>query len=492
MKIVKNLCVILSLVSFEISACAQNSNLLTFEEALQISLKNNHSLKQVQAVVDEKSQIAKSQKGLYLPKVGISANYVQLSNDINLDLNPVKNAITPLYSTLGNYGNFSDMPTGNPLMPYLPDDMATEAVRKQLLEGLDELEASNWNQTIQEKQFGVVDANFQWVLYAGGKVRAANKVSQLQQNESEFLLQQKSGELTCNLVQQYYGLCLAQEATLVRKEVLDGMNKHVSDAQKMVNEGVISDAELLKAKMFQAEAQREYNKAVHTENVINAALISTLADDNFTQIQTVSTLFILDSIQPLNYYLQLANQKNPMLAQVKLKYEQSYQGYKVEQANYLPTIAAMGTYDIVNKDLSPMVPDWMVGVGLNWTIFDGTTRYHKMQSAKLKTVQVDEYYQDANANISVMIEKTYNELQINIEQIKDLEASQKFANEYVRVQEKAFHEDMANSTDLIDARLNLEKVKMEKLRTMYEFDVNLAILLHYTGIIEEYSKYKQN
>lgn len=492
MKKVKYALIVGGIVYFSTPLFSQNTNLLTFEEAYQVSIKNNHNLKQAQAVLDEKSQLEKAQKGLYLPKIGISANYVVMSDDITMDLNPVKDAITPIYGALGNYGNFSGVPTGNPQMPYLNDEMSTAAVRKQLLDGQAQLEASNWEKVIQEKQFGTVDATFQWVLFAGGKVRAANKVSQLQQDESEFYVKQKEGELLCNLVQQYYGLCLAQEVTQVRKDVLDGMIQHVSDAQNLFNEGQISDAELLHAKMYQADAEREYLKAMYTEKLIKSALINTLADKNYTDVSTINSLFVLDSIQSLEYFIQLADEKNPMLAQIKSKYEQAYQGYNVERANYLPALAAMGTYNLANVDLSPMVPDWMVGVGLSWTIFDGATRYHKVQSAKLKTVQVDEYYNDASSNVNLMIQKTYNEISINNDQLKSLKVSENFAKEYVRIQEKAFNEGIINSTDLIDARLNYAKVTIDELHAMYDYDVNLAILLHYTGIADQFLKYKQN
>ncbi len=492
MKKVKYALIVGGIVGFSMPLFSQNTNILTFDEAYQISLKNNHSLKQAQAVLDEKTQLEKAQKGLYMPKIGVSANYVAMSDNITMDLNPVKDAITPIYGALGNFGDFSGVPTGNPLMPYLNDEMSTAAIRKQLLDGQAQLEAANWEQVIQEKQFGTVDVTFQWVLFAGGKVRAANKVSQLQQDESEFYVKQKEGELLCNLVQQYYGLCLAQEVTKVRKDVLDAMIQHVSDARKLVEQGQISDAELLHVQIYQAEAEREFSKAVYTENLIKSALANLLADKNYTTLSTVNSLFVLDSIQPLEYFIQLADEKNPMLAQIKLKYEQAYKGYSVERANYLPSLAAMGTYNVANVDLSPLVPDWMVGVGLSWTIFDGSARSHKVQSAKLKTVQVDEYYNDALANINLMIQKTYNELAINKDQLKSLVVSENFAKEYVRIQEKAFDEGIINSTDLLDARLNYAKQTIDELHAMYEYDVNLAILLHYTGIANQFLNYKQN
>ena len=51
----------------------------------------------------------------------------------------------------------------------------------------------------------------------------------------------------------------------------------------------------------------------------------------------------------------------------------------------------MGTYDIANKDLSEMVPEYVVGIGVSWTVFDGAARYRNVKAAKLRESQADDY-----------------------------------------------------------------------------------------------------
>src|ERR1035437_1794310 len=80
---------------------------LTFDKALEMTLQNSHSLKQQSYLVQEKDQAMKASRGLYLPKIGVAATYAHMAKDITMDLTPVKDAITPLYSALSNYGSFS-------------------------------------------------------------------------------------------------------------------------------------------------------------------------------------------------------------------------------------------------------------------------------------------------------------------------------------------------------------------------------------------------
>jgi len=471
------------------SSQAQNSRLLSFEDALSMTLDNNHGLKQSQNAIEEKEHIAKARKSLYMPTIGMSANYTRISHDLHLDLNPVKEAILPLYETQASYGVYSDIPTGVEAMPYLDQEQSTAMVREKMGEGAQALEASDWDQTIQKKEFGAVDVNFNWILYAGGKIRAVNKVSQLQLNEQKEIDRQKQQEIFTELVQRYYGLNLALNATAIRSEVLDAMEKHLSDAEKLEKEGFIAKAEVLHVKMSHAEASREYMKAQRMESFLHTALKNTLSNDSLGTIDPVSALFVADSIEDINYFKELANSNSPLLARLESKESQTEQNYKIKRADFLPAVAVMGMYDVANKDLSPMMPDWMVGAGLRWTLFDGTARYHNIKSAKLQTAQVKELSADTEDNIGTAIEKYYNELEINIEQLKELSVSEEFATEYVRVRERAFAEEMINSTELVDARLALAKVRIAKLQAMYQYDVALAQLLQYCGATDRFAQY---
>ena len=54
-----------------------------------------------------------------------------------------------------------------------------------------------------------------------------------------------------------------------------------------------------------------------------------------------------------------------------------------------------------------------------------------------------------------------------------------------------FHQEMTNSTQVIDARLALAKIKTERLQAMYSYDVTLAKLLEFSGISADFSAYSK-
>ncbi|MBI9055832.1 MAG: TolC family protein [Bacteroidales bacterium] len=491
-------CCFLLFISTTLLSQEANTNLkeLSFEDALQITEQNSLILKQAQQNIDQKEQEQKATLGLYMPKVSLNAQYVYMSEDINLDLTPVKDAITPIYGALGNYGVFSDVPNPDPntsgVMPYLPDDIATAAVRQELLNGLNEINSKDWNQIIQKKQFGVVSAGFTMPLYTGGKIRTANKAAKIKVEEAQVESKQKLDELTCELIGRYYGLALANNAQKIREEVLRTMQDHLGDAEKLMNEGLIAKAEYLHAKVYHSSADRELKKVKRQVNIVNDALLNTLAVKESTTIYPISNLFYTKEIESIDFYWEKANQNSSLLKQIDTKKQLAEQGYKIEKAGFFPTIAAMGTYDLYNKDLSPNIPEYMVGVGMKWNLFTGTERLKKLKASKIQQMQVETFYQKAESDIKTAITKYYQEIQMNLEQLEELESALEFATEYYRVRESAFKEGMATTTEVSDASLAVAKVKIERLEVMYSFDISLSNLLYYSGLSSEFSSYMSN
>ena len=136
-----------------------------------------------------------------------------------------------------------------------------------------------------------------------------------------------------------------------------------------------------------------------------------------------------------------------------------------------------------------MLPRWAVGVGVNFKLFDGLNREYKYSAAKQTVRRVEALQDKAGNDISVLVEKLYNQMENYRTQMASIEASLAFAEEYLKTKNAAFLEGMSSSTDLIDAELNLAKVKTERIEAAYRYDVSLAQLLEAAGISDEFTAY---
>lgn len=467
---------------------------VTFSEAYEQMHQNSHVLKQSGFEIREKEADKKAAFGLHAPRVFVTATAVQMADPLTLDLTPVRDAINPLYEVLGKYGNFSGVPNPDPktsgVMPTLPDNISTQVLREKIQEGQAAINAAEWDKMIQEKQFASVNANFVWPLYTGGKINAANKASQIYEEEAGLHQKQKEGELLSELATRYYGLVLAEQACKVRGQVADAMKKHLFDSQKLSEQGQIAKVEFLHAQVANSDAERELKKADRETIIVKRALQNTMAVGDSSDLAPASPLFILKNIEDESFFIDLALRNNPQLQQVDSKRELAATGVKLEKSNYLPTVALTGTYDLADKDLSPYVPQWLVGVGLNWSVFEGNARHRKLQAAQFKEEQVEQAGLKAEEDIKTVIKKMHQQLGMQVEQLEELDKTLEFAKTYIESRDKAFHEGLSTSTELVDANLLLAKVKIDRLQAMYNYDVTLATLLQICGSPDMFLEYQ--
>lgn len=481
------------IILFPSTVRPQSPQLLTFEDAMQMMSENNPALKRKREEVKQKSYEIKSRRGLRYPIVSLNAQAVSMSDPLHLDLTPVRDAITPLYNTLGNFGVFSGVPNPDPAtneqVPILPDAQSTEAVRQQMLTAEEEIKSAEWDKMIQEKNFATVSAGIVWPIYGGGKINGANQAANVNRNISKEELRHTEGILLTELVSRYYGLVLGQEVVKLRKKMVESIDGHYHDATKLFENGMIAKVELLHARVAKNEAERELKEAERNIEIIRSGLEATLAEESLQGVTPVSRLFINKNIEEIGQWVETAKSSNPQLKQIQGKKELVDIKHRIEKKSYLPTVAAMGNYHLADKNLSHYTPDWLVGVGLKWTLFEGMTRTNNIRASATIHNQVEYAEQKAKNDLTAYLTKLYQELQMQMEQKTELETTLELANEYCVSTEKAFREGFATSTSVVEAHTKVMQVKTKRIKVMYDYDVTLARFFQTTGTPEEFLNY---
>ena len=343
--------------------------------------------------------------GLRMPQINVTGAYAYLGKDIGFDFNEMK----------GPAKNLAGQLLGSGLIP-------PEAIPS--INGLlNPLLNADWFLTLQDRSLGFV---------GGGKINAANRAARINERTAAEQGNQTRNALISELVERYFGLALAMQVVEVRRQVVDGVRRHLEDAIALEKNGMIAQSERLYVEFKMAEAERELANAKLQAETIASALSNTLGRENAWQ--PVTSMFMIDKVEDLAYYQDLAQDRNPLLNQVSLKRQLAEEGKQ--------TARRVGA--LQNK---------------------------------------------AGKDISVLVEKLYNQMMNYRNQMTSIDASLNFAEEYLRMKNAAFLEGMSSSSDLIDAELNLAGVRTERLQAAYNFDLLLAQLLETAGISDEFPAY---
>lgn len=447
--------------------CAQQPQPITLDEALSVALTENPAVKAAAYAERAAEQERRAAIGLRMPQINASGAYTYLAKDIGFDFNDLK----------GPVGDFAGK-----LLPYIPDQY------KPVLAGLlGDLNNADLFLKLQDRSLGFVGGEVSVPIWLGGKINAANRAARINERTAREQGLQTRNALVSELAERYFGLSLAEQVVRVREQVAAGVRRHLEDAIALEKNGMIAQSERLYVEFKMAEAERQLADARLQRETIASALSNTLSRQN--DWQPVTALFILERLEELAYYQDLAEERNPLLNEVSLKRQLAQEGVRVQRAAFLPQVAAIGAASFYNYQVAGFVPRWAVGVGVNIKIFDGLNREYKYSAAKQTVRRVGELQTKAEKDIAVLVEKLYNQLLNYRNQITSIDASVAFAEEYLRMKNAAFLEGMSSSTDLIDAELNLAGVRTERLQAAYNYDRLLAQLLEAAGASDEFASY---
>lgn len=452
-------------------AAQELPRMLSFDEALDMTMTDNPSIEASHYEELAARRERQAAIGLRMPVISVGGSYAYLGKDIALDLdfNHLKSDVQ------GGLGQ---------LLPSL-DPALQQAVGGLL----GPLMGQSWeySYTLQNRSLGFVGGSVSLPLFLGGKINVANKAAKINEQSVRQQSAQIRNALVSELVERYFGYALALQVVDVRQQVVDGVRRHLDDAVALENNGMISSSERLYVEFKVAEAERELLNARMEAETIKTALENTLGSS--ADCRPATSLFVIEKIEDAEYYRQLAEQYNPLLQQVSLKAQLAKQNVKLQRAEFFPQVVAVGGGTFYNYQVSRLLPRWAVGVGVNFKIFDGLNREYKYSAARQTARRVEVLRDKAGNDIGVLVESLYAKMMNYRNQISSIEVSMKFAEDYLRMKDAAFRAGMSPSTELVDAELNLAKVRIERMQAAYNYDVALARLLEAAGVSDEFSEY---
>ncbi len=421
---------------------AYSSEALTFDEAYTLMLQNNKGLKAVLKSVEEKKYKKRAAIGHFLPTVNLNSTYAHLDDNQGFNI-------------------------------------------------------MGFSMDIQKQNLWYLGAGANWNIFTGGKILAYNSAARANFEGANQKYREKTNELTVELIKRYYGLRLAEDIVKVREQVLESVQGHLNDAIKLEKAGVIAKTERLHAEVAFSEAERELKAALRDKNVVEKSLYNLVqSKDKETggeEFSASSDLFIYTGELPSKEdFLKQTMKSNTSLKLLDVKKRLAKANFRSEAGNYSPTVSLFA-YDIMaSDDLTQLAPRWALGGIVNFTIFDGLSRYNNLKAAKALKEQTEYEIEDAQEGIELLVNKYYQELLKYKEQYESTDKSIEMAQESLRVSKISFKEGLSTSLSVTDAESVLAAVKIARLSSVYNYDVTLSELLSLKGSAGEIIEYIKN
>lgn len=327
-------------------------------------------------------------------------------------------------------------------------------------------------------------------IYAGGQISGTQAGARAQVAQAQADRAIAANDQLVQLAKVYFGQQLAERALGVRRDVLLGLDRHVSDAMKLERERFISRAQRLQSEVARDEARAEYEKAIADLETANAALAGLLREP--AGVRPTSPLFVVSRpLAPLDSFKATALGGHPQLDRLASLEDQAKAGVTLQQAKQRPTVYGFAQYNLDRRNTLLTDPDWSVGVGLKYKIIGGLGRRQSVEAARATEEQARAGLREARTQIEIGVTKAWNEAEAARKRFLLLDSTIVSSTENLRLQTLSYREQQATSLDVIDAQLGLGRAQIQRAQAANDFIQALAQLLNVSGQIDQLPRYAQ-
>ena len=467
---------------------------LNLDSCRAMALRNNKQFNASKLKKDVATNLKKSARTKYLPKVDALGGYEWFSKEISLLNDGQKSAFSNLGSNIlgGISGNANNMMTELVGKGLLTPEQA------QKIGGLLNEKGGIIQQQGNALGQSVVDAfrtdtRNMWAgsvmvrqpIYMGGAIIAANKIADIGEQIADNDLDMQTQQTLYSIDQAYWLAVSLKQKYKLATSYHNLVKKLNEDVHKMIQQGVATKADGLKVDVKVNEAEMKITQA-EDGLVLSKMLLCqlcgipmnkqiTLADEDKESLALSGTP--VDTEQQRVAATDSAMNTRPELRMLQNTLDISKQATNLVRAVYLPHVALTGGYTISNPNVfngfeKKFAGVWNVGVIVQvpvWNWFDGA---YKVRAAKAAS-------NIAQMNLDDTREKIH--LQITQSQFKVKEAQKKLsmamknidsAEENLRCANLGFKEGVMEVTDVMAAQTAWQQAQSQKIDA--EIDVKLT------------------
>lgn len=272
----------------------------------------------------------------------------------------------------------------------------------------------------------------------------------------------------------YYRLQLKEKQVEVINAGLKTAAEHYRQAVRYFEEGMISRADMLSARVFELDLQSKRMQATHELEDIRELLAYTLG------VFPSTIIHASDELAPQTAQAQMALSPveyidNAMLRTIEYQAQAAEDMVKSARYAYLPKINLFGSYEFNDSGAFGFGSNaYMIGANLSWTLFSGFQNSGKVMEARANQRKSQAMYDSHRTQMSNQLNQAQRMLRHAELQLALTEETIEQSAEDVRIRTNRFAEGMERTTDLLQAETALMEAQLRYFMAIYQYNLSLA------------------
>ncbi len=306
-------------------------------------------------------------------------------------------------------------------------------------------------------------------LFAGGQILAATKASRFLAESQEWQKQAKLNDLEFQAKQSYYGCLLARAMVRVAEESVVTFKHHQNDAQQMLDVGLISNFEVLRAK---TEVGSREADLVAAKNAVRLAVVNLrriLALPEEKPIRIAGKLEWTPSVGAVNELVAQAQEDRPEILALEKGIKAAQQNVKRVKGEYLPKAGATATWTNIDGSGSITPEGWTFGLGAQMDFYAGGRRKHELAEARDRQQSVEHQLEDVRRLIELDVRNAYIQMEDAAARIRQEQGTVELGREGRRLAQLRFQEGVGTQSEMLDAELALTNAETMLVKAIHDY-----------------------
>lgn len=307
------------------------------------------------------------------------------------------------------------------------------------------------------------------------------KLADLGIDVAEIEIVKTREDLAYKVKEAYYSILKLHHGLEAMDEGIASMTAHVQKAELFLQQKVITKNDLLQAKARLAELEAERISMEGTLEIIYEGLNMAVGFPPGTVLVLEEPQKELDEkIPPFNETLKAAMKDRPDMKQIRLNIQQAGLAEKIVIGDFIPQVAAVGTFQH-NEGSVMKLPPFAIGGVLSWNFWSFGSKYYSMKETKAKKKAAEEALSAMKSGVAVELKDALAKLKVAIKTLEKAEASVVASEEQLRIENVRYAQNVNTSTEVLDAQARLTQAQLQKTSAKYNIYIAIARLEKATG-----------
>ena len=473
-----------------------SQTVLTLQECRDKALENNQQSKISREKLAAAEYDKKAAFANYLPKVSATGAYLHNSENISLVSDDQSAALTNLgtnmVTSIGSRlpGLMSDPALAN-IIQNSPavQQMIGELQNGEIATALNEIGADlakEFELDIANVYVGAV--TIEEPLYAGGKIRAYNKVTAYAKELAEAQMSGEDQKVIVSVDEAYWQIVSIANKLKLTEKYVELLRKLNTDVEKMRGEGLATQADQFSVKVKLNDGEMKLLKARNGLALSKMLLCQLCGMDLHTDImladETNENLTV--PADTVIYTQEEIDENRVELKSLKLATEMYNQKVSIVRADYLPTVALLGSYTLTNPSaqngFQNKFGDMLsVGVVARIPLFHFGEGMNKVNKAKAEARIAQYQLDEARNKITLQVTQYEQRIKEADSRLELASGNMENAEENLRMANIGFKEGYLASTSVLEAQTAWLQAHSEEIDAKIDKIMALVYLRQATG-----------